>query len=223
MALMISIAYIYICYKYNREIYIILAMIIGFILQIMYASFQGALSNIFIFERLFKIIYYVYSWEFNFIMYGIPFCGIGYYIYKKDINISNKLSYVVFICATIIRVAEYNMPNILPNSLFFENNIISLFFIPQAISYFFIAYNFNFNIDKKYSISIRQLSSFIYFSHDIILYNILNPILKKYYPSIVYDPAFIFPKVMIVLAICIGLFYIIKRINNKYLNNLINA
>lgn len=223
IALMSSVAYIYICNKYNRERYIILAMIIGFILQIMYASFQEILSNILIFKYLFKLIYIVYSWEFNFIMYGTPFLGIGYYIYKKDIRVPIKFSIAIFVCTTILRSVEYNMTYILPNVTLFKHDTISIAFIPQAISYFFIARDLNLNISKKASLIMRQLSSFIYFVHAILLYNILNPLLSKYYPIIVYKPEFILPKVMIVLVVCLILFILIKKINNRYLNNLINA
>lgn len=223
MALMLSILYIFFCYRIKKDQYIILAMIIGFILQIMYASFQQTLSNIYIFKCLFKIIYYIYSWEFNFIMYGIPFCGIGYYICKKNIQIKMKFSCLIFICSTILRVLEYNIPYIFPNIIFFKNDIISLAFIPQSISYFLIALDLKLNIQTRNSLIMRELSSFIYFSHAIILYNILNPILDKYFEILVYDPKFIATKIIIILSICLCLFGVIKKINNKYLNSLINA
>ena len=81
----------------------------------------------------------------------------------------------------------------------------------------------NLAISKKESLTIRQLSSFIYFSHVILLYNILNPLLSNYTDLPIYEPYMILPKLIIVIVVCVGLFWSIKKIKNKYLNVLING
>jgi hypothetical protein len=69
----------------------------------------------------------------------------------------------------------------------------------------------------------RQLSSFIYFSHSIILYNIMIPILDCFTTLPIYAPIMILPKTIVVFLTCSLLFFLIKKINNKYLNYLLNG
>lgn len=223
VALMWSSAFLYLCYIKKKEWFIKVSILIGLILQVTYACFRGVLSNILLFKYFFDIIYTIFSWEFNFIMYGIPFMGIGFYIYKKGIRIPKVVSVTVFTVATVLRFLEYNLCKIVPNEDFWANNEISLMYILQAIFIFLLAREIKFDFDARKSLWIRQLSSFIYFSHAIILYNIMNPLLGTYTTLPIYAPVYIFPKMLLVLIVCIILFSVIKCINNKQLNVLING
>ena len=223
VALVCSTAVIYWCHSKKKEGFLVAGIIVGLLLEVAYSCFQGVLSQIAIFRWFFKVIYAVYSWEFNFLMFGIPFAGIGYFIYKKNVHISSKISACIFFLATLLRIVEYRLPVLFSDVQFWRENEISVVFIIQAISFFCLAKELNFKITKKCSLTLRQWSSCVYFSHAIILYNLLNPILEKLTEWPIYAPNFIAIKVVIVLMFCTLLFGIIKKINNKYLNILING
>lgn len=222
IALMLSAAFIYICFNRKSDSLLKAGIIIGFILEIAYSCFQGILSNIKVFGLLFKVIYAVWSWEYNFLMFGIPFMGIGYLICKKNISWTAKGSVTVFFISTLIRIFEYNLPVLFPSD-FWNNNAISFAFIPQALAYFLLAKNIKLNWSKEKSINVRQLSSCIYFSHAIFLYEFLNPFLDTYTGLPVYADRMIVWKVIITLLCCLVLYVIVKMINNKHLNILING
>ena len=223
LALIITICFLYFCYEKKTEKLLIIAMIIGFSLNVMYTSFNSFLSEISIFNYLFNAIYFIFSWESNFIMCGIPFCGLGFIIAKYNFNISLKLSALIFVVFTLARVFEYTSSKIFSDSLFFQNNRLSIAYVLQAVAFFFIALNIQPSVSEKTSKALRQLSSFIYFSHAIILYSILNKILEKYMGNNIYLNIMLVPKLLLTLIICVILFVIIKRINNKVLNILING
>lgn len=223
ISLMLSIAFIYLCHKKRANILLIVVMVIGISLEIAYTCFRGVLSEIPLLRYILNLIYIVFSWENNFLMYGIPFTGLGYFIYQKGLYIPPKISLVVFFSATGIRIVEYLLPSLIPNETFWESNCISIAFIIQAISLFLFAKEWKPNISREKSIFIRRLSSFIYFSHAIILYNILDNVLKKFTAWKIYSAAMVFPKWVFVLTVCYILFRIIVKVNNKHLNYLINA
>lgn len=222
VAMMWSALFLYICVKKQREIWILIAAAAGFVLQIGFTCFRGILNQCTIIGQVFSIIEFVFSWEFNFIMYGIPFMGIGYYIAKKDYSMTVKSATILLIISTLMRVIEYNINWIIPSD-FWTNNQISVFFIPQAISAFMLAKSWNVKMSTEKSSMCRQLSSCIYFSHAIFLYNILNPLLDTFTKLPTYSSLLILPKVIVVLVACSVLFVVIKRMNNKHLNILING
>lgn len=217
-----SAIFLYYCYMKKNDIILYAAIVIGLFLEICYSCFNGILSEYKVFEYLFKGIYFAFSWEFNFITFGIPFMGIGYIIAKKKISCTVKPLCVVFAVATIIRIVEFNMPIIIKSD-FWNNNQISFMFIVQAISFFLIAKEIKIDISRENSLKLRQLSSCIYFSHAIFMYNFINPILLKYTDVPVYADGFIIPKIILTLSLCLLLFIIIKRINNRHLTILING
>lgn len=222
IALMWSVVFLYFCYIKRADWLIYSGIVIGLLLEILYACFQGIFEKFALFRCFFKMTYIIYSWEFNFIMYGIPFMGIGYLISKKNYMIDIKVSSIVWILSTIARIFEYNAPKIFPSN-FWESNNISFAFIFQAIAFFMMAQSLKLPIKERLSLAIRQISSCIYFSHAIFLYNILNPVLKEFTNIAIYDAKYIFPKVVIVIMLCMLLFFVVKKINNKYLNVLING
>lgn len=222
VALMCSALFLYICYKRNSTFAVAMGIIAGLLLEIGYSCFRGFLSNNIVFKSIFDLTYFIFSWEYNFLMFGIPFMGIGYLIARYNLKISRNMSIIIFVLSTIGRIVEYNLP-LLFQSDFWEQNNISFCFIFQAVSFFMLANNLNPQFEKHTSIAIRQLSSCIYFSHAIVLYEFLNPILDHYTALDTYGSSMIIPKMIIVILICCILFYIIKKINNKHLNILING
>lgn len=222
VALLGSAIFLYLCHIKRKDILVLFGIILGFLLQFAYVCFKGYLSQISIFALLFKGIYFVFSWEFNFIMYGIPFMGLGYFISKKDVVLKPLTSTIIFIISTVLSFFEYNIPELFPHPFWNENKMFFAF-IFQAISFFLLAKSLNLKIRKSTSLLIRQLSSFIYFSHSIILYNIMNRILDRFTSLPTYAPTMILPKTVVTLLVCLLLFVLIKRINNKYLNLLLNG
>lgn len=222
IALLYSAIFLYFCHIKKNDKLIIFAMILGFLLQFSYVCFKGVLSQISIFNLLFKAIYFVFSWENNFLMYGIPFMGLGYFISKKDITLKPLTSTVILIISTLFSFIEYNLPKLIPHPFWNENKFFFAF-IFQAFSFFLLAKSLTLKISKPTSLLMRQLSSFIYFSHFIILCNIMNPILDRFTSLPTYAPIMILPKTIVVFLICSSLFFLIKKINNKYLNYLLNG
>lgn len=221
LAQILTTVVLYWCYRCGKDWLLVVLSVVGLLLAVLYSCFREALSGIAFFRTLFDLIYFVFSWEFNFIMYGIPFCGIGYLIAKRNLDLDMNKAIWLFVVATVLRVVEYYIPVLFSGTSFWESNNISLAFIAQAAGYFFIAKNLR--LELRYAADIRKLSTFIYFSHAIVLYNILNPLLAELLPFNIYQPAFIPVKVLIVAVICTALYAGIKRINNKYLNILIGG
>lgn len=222
VSLMWSAAFLYLCNIKKKEILISVGIVLGLTLEIMYACFRGYLGNFTIFKCLFQAVYFVYSWEFNFFMFGIPFMGIGYCIAKKDWSLSPKVACTILVLSTAVRVFEYNLPRIIQSSFWNDNNL-SFAFVFQAVSFFMLAKDIDIKISEETSKALRQLSSCIYFSHAIFLYEILNPLLNKFTELPIYEWEFILPKVIVVLMLCCGLYLSVRKINNKHLNILING
>ena len=222
IALMWSAAFLYFCNVKRKNGLIYSGIIIGLILEVLYACFRGVLQDNNIFNCIFSGIYFIYSWEFNFIMFGIPFMGIGYIISDKDYFCKTRNALVVLILATVGRIVEYNMSFLFPGE-FWKENVLSIAFIVQAVAYFMLAQSIDLKIKRESSLCIRQLSSFIYFFHAIFLYEFLNPFLKSVGMKDVYADYLIFFKVLLTLFICVLIFYVIKKIDNRYLNILING
>ena len=223
MAMIWSTGFLYYCEKKRSDILIILGILVGLVLMILYTCFQGILGSVTIFAYFFKLTYIIFSFEFNFIMYGIPFMGIGYLIAKKDIKITQKKSILGIIIFTVLRVIEYNLSIIFYNVDFFKSDSISIAYIGQAISIFLFAKEWNISISRENSLLIRKFSTWLYLTHAIILYNIMNPILDHFTNIDTYSGKMVFPKVLIVLVVCMLLFLLIKKLNNRYLNKLIDG
>lgn len=222
LALMLSAFCIYLIHRIKKDGLLYTLIVIGLVLGILYSCFRGSLGDVFPFNWFYKITYFVFSWELNFIMYGIPFMGIGFIIAKKDLTISKRTSVIIFVASTLFRLFEFNLSNIFAGDFWKENNL-SFAFIVQAFAFFMLAKELQIGISKDTSLLLRQLSSFIYFLHVIILYEILNPLLTRFTDWPVYSGWFIPIKMLMVLVPCCVLFTIIKKIDNKYLNILING
>lgn len=218
VALIISAAILYVCYIRHWNKVLIGAIIVGLILNIGYTSFQGIISGIPVWKKLNDIIYFVFSWEANFLMYGVPFFGLGWLINKYSIMISKTTAWISLVLLTVLRFLEYCIPYI--NS-FWQANSFSISFIPQAVMFFFVAYHCKGY--PKYAKGMRQLSTFIYFTHWILLYNILNPIMLNVLCIDVYNPMLIPLKVVVTLVVCYVLNWILKKTNKKMITFLIGG
>lgn len=209
LALILSVCFIYLCFRYNKEKIIVIGIITGFILNFLYyngVAIGGETS--FLFSAVNRIIRIIYSGDTNFLLTGIPFTGLGYLFAKSKIMISFKSSTILFLLFSVTRTLEY--------ICFVKyDKSISVSFIFQAICFFFMAMQFPISI--KRSRILRGASTVTYLIHDIILYEMLNPVLK----SCGIDPYMItlIPiKLLIVIVLCWVVFFIVYKINNKYLN-----
>ena len=222
ISLMLAAGVIYFLHQKDKSILLWALIALGFFVQIAFSNFHGLLSQVPFFNYLFRMIVFVYSNEFNFFMYGIPFMGLGYMVSKTNCSVSIKVSTFVFVAATVLRIVEYHLPVWFPSD-FWNDNHIMLGFIMQAVAFFMIAKNLNIKVSVSVSLTLRQLSSFIYFSHVIIMYAVIDGFLKQYAVDLVYEPWFIVPKMVLTLIPCVALFTVIKKINNRHLNILING
>ncbi|MCI6995619.1 MAG: acyltransferase [Eubacterium sp.] len=222
VALIGASCFLYACYKKENEKLLLVGMAVGFILEIAYSCFRGILSNVELFRLIFNAIYFVYSWEFNFFMFGIPFMGIGFLVARHNKSLKSNYAFLLLILSTMMRIVEYNLPVWFP-STFWRNNEISLFFILQAYAFFMLGKDIQLGINYNTSKLLRELSSCIYFLHAIVLYELMNPLLERYTELPIYSGVMIFPKVVVVVLICSMVFIAIRKIDNKYLNVLING
>ena len=222
IASMWAVAFLYFCNHIKKDVLIDVAIICGLLLCFGYTCLNGILSQVEFFRLLFEAIYIIFSWEFNFIMYGIPFMGIGFLIAKNGWEMKRQTAILVFFISTFLRVVEFNLPMIFQSD-FWNNNSISICYIIQALTFFMLAKNSGIVIPERISISVRQLSSCIYFSHAIIMYEILNPLLSYYTNLSVYADSMIPIKMIVVLIMCCIFYITIKKANNKHLNILING
>jgi len=148
--------------------------------------------------------------------------GMGYLIGKHRWACSVKSASICLVVFTLLRTLEYFLPVLYPSD-FWQNNSLSLAFIFQALAYFMLAESLNLQLSKEESLWLRQLSSCIYFTHAIVLYEFLNPLLLRYTDLPVFTGWMILPKVIITLLVCLIFFLVVKRLNNKSLNVLING
>lgn len=221
LALFLSIAFLFFCQAHKLDKLLIFFSIFGMTVEIAYTGFRDVLSQYSIFNLAFKGIYFLFSFEFNFIMFGIPFVSVGYYIAQNNITWAKGKSVIIFLIATVGRFIEYNLPilNRDPNGAQF-----SVCFIFQAIALFLLAKEVHCkSLKTDVFRTIRQLSSTIYFIHSIILYEILNPIITSLTKLPVYADWMIAPKVIITLVLSCLFYYAIRKIDNRHLNYLING
>lgn len=181
---------------------------IFFIFGVLYTGFQSLAENNIIFSYLFKLTWVVFASERNFLMVGWFYMGIGYYFATHEIKINLSWSIVLFILFTGIKFGESYI-----NSIDILNgNTISVVQALQAVAYFLIAINLKLNCMQGISKIMRELSSTIYFTHFLFI-DIINP-------TQVGNTVMTFVEVMLS---CVIFYFIIKKINNKKLNILINA
>lgn len=179
-----------------------------FIFGIAYVGCQSTLGNNPIFYYLFKLTWIVFSCERNFLMVGWFYMSIGYYFSTRNTEMRVSVTVLLFFIFTGLKVGEYylNLSDV------FGENSISIMHSLQAVSYFLIAINLQLNSLSKYSKIMRELSSTIYFTH-FLLIDIINP----------YQTGNTMITITVVLTLCIVFYIIIKKINNKKLNVLINS
>lgn len=222
ITLIFSTTFLYLCVILNREKLILTGATLGFALLIAYTCFRGVLGRIGIFYYLFCGIDLVFSWEFNFITFGIPLCTVGYFVASKNITVSRNNAIVAFFVATVLRFMEYILPFVTTELVFWNENRISVMYIAQAVALFFIGINWEVKLSD--TLYLRQLSTFIYCAHTSVLYSLLDPYFGTVFPNGRSHTAwFVCIKVLLTVGICTILFWIIKKINNKRLNILFNG
>ena len=223
IALFWAAAFLYLCYRSkNGKMILLIGMGIGILLEIAYSCCQNSLSVIPAFQLLFNMIYSTWSWEYNFFMFGIPFMGAGWLLAEHRIELPMGRALAVFMLSTAFRILEYNIPILFPTE-FWKSNSLSLAFIPQALAFFLLMKAWQPQITKEQSLNIRQLSSTIYYTHAIFLYELLDPIMDRFTNLPTYAGSMILPKVLITLFLCTLFFLIIKKLNKPCLNVLING
>ena len=223
ISLLWAAAFLYLCSRFKHgKALLAFGMVVGIVLEICYSCFQNALSVFSLFRFLFEAVYGVWSWENNFLMFGIPFMGAGWFLAEYDVEWTKKQAFAVFLLSTALRCFEYNMPVMFPNE-FWQGNEISLAFIPQALSFFLLMKAWQPQITRQQSLTLRQLSSTIYYTHAIFLYELLDPLMDRYTDLPTYAGSMILPKVLVTLLLSTLFFLTVKKINKPGLNILING
>lgn len=153
-----------------------------------------------------KMISLLYSGSNNFLLTGIPFVGLGILIGKRKEELFGRRGYLIlFILATIFSIGEYY--------IFCRYGLwISVAFIFQGTFIFLFAGSIP--SVSGHGKKLRNCSTVVFLTHWIILYNVLNPIMKRvgmnpYYPN--YIPI----KVVATVCLSVGAYYVISRLNSK--------
>lgn len=181
---------------------------IFFLFGVFYSGFQSMGENNIVFSHLFKLTWVIFACERNFLMVGWFYMSIGYYFSTHEIKINLSWSIVLFILFTGLKIGE----SYLNSTGILGVNTISIVQCLQAIAFFLIAINLKLNCMQNVSKTMRELSSTIYFTHFLFI-DIINP-------TQVGNTMITFIQVML---LCIAFYFVIKKINNKKLNILINA
>lgn len=181
---------------------------IFFIFGVLYAGFQSISEYNIIFSYLFKLTWVIFACERNFLMVGWFYMSIGYCLATHEIKIKLSWSIVLFILFTGLKFGE----SYLNSTDILNGNTISIVQALQAVAYFLIAINLKLNCMQGISKTMRELSSTIYFTHFLFI-DIINP-------TQVGNTVVTFVQVML---LCTAFYFVIKKINNKKLNILINA
>lgn len=181
---------------------------IFFLFGVLYVGFQNSLSNNVVFYYLFKITWVIFSSERNFLMVGWFYMSIGYYFSTHKINIKLSTSVLLFTIFTLLKFGE----SYLNSTGILNGNSICIMQSLQAIAYFLVACNLKLDFLSGCSKIMRELSSTIYFTHFLFI-DIINSAQTG-------NTVITF---VIVLVLCFMFYFVIKKINNKKLNILINA
>lgn len=181
---------------------------IFFIFGVLYTGFQSIAENNIIFSYLFKLTWIIFASERNFLMVGWFYMSIGYYFATREIKLKLSWSILLFILFTGLKFGE----SYLNSTDILNGNTISIVQALQAVAYFLIAINLKLNCMQGISKIMRELSSTIYFTHFLFI-DIINP-------TQVGNTVVTFVQVML---LCTAFYFVIKKINNKKLNILINA
>lgn len=179
-----------------------------FIFGVLYSGFQGMGENNIILSYLFKLTWIIFACERNFLMVGWFYMGIGYYFSTHEIKIKLSGATILFVLFTVLKFGE----SYLNSTDILNGNTILIIQSLQAIAFFLMAINLELNCMQKISKIMRELSSTIYFTHFIFI-DVINPTQAG-------NTVITFIQVML---LCVAFYFIIKKINNKKLNILINA
>ena len=207
LSLLLSVLFLYFLYKTNKIKLIILMVAICFCLNFFYINYQSIGFTIKPIELFNNTITIVFSNENNFLLMGIPFTGLGFLFAHYNARIRINFSVVLFILASLTTTIEYIV-------LVCVGKTITIGYAFQAVFFFFFAISISRGINR--SKELRQASTVTYLFHWLLLYEIINPILKL----IGINPyqLFLLPvKVLVTVVICYCVFVIVKRTNNKWL------
>lgn len=212
LSLILSIAILYIVvFKFKKEKLMYIVSFALFILGLVYTFFYPALENKPVFSIIFKGIYYLWTDNKNFALRGMFCVATGYFFAKKEIKPNLPVALAGSIFFTLLRAGEH-LFKAYSTHPFFGSNTLFLSIIFQGAFFFWLAISIKSKFTHKTSLILRQISTTIFYTHMIVL-GIIDPTLKK---------GFLFD-FFVTLAICLTFYLIIKLINNKHLNILINS
>ncbi|MCQ2514927.1 MAG: acyltransferase [Ruminococcus sp.] len=168
-------AIIYLLDIFRKKKLFVFLIAIGFISCIINDCFGIYMTETTVGCIIWKAIYTVFAGSNNFIMKGIPFMGVGYFLAVKPIRIKMYVLWIVFILASAINLFlfyAYSLTNIL---LFYKAWLYFIFNDIQAVVLFIIAINAeNIKINPNITKICRELSSSIYFLHTYIIYYLID-------------------------------------------------
>lgn len=216
LAVILSAACIYFFVRIKKTGLMFFLSLVLFLFGVCYDSFRPFLSNIPVFHFLFQSTYVVFSWTNNFLMCGWFYMAIGYLMQKHAIRIRTSLAVMGFVVTTLLKFAEqyaYIAEDALTGSVqLFGENQLKIFQVGQAVFFFLIAIRLKLPALEKYSLTMRQLSATIYYTHFIFLF-LIDKNLERNGLVVM----------LIELLLCIVFYVIVKKINHPRLNILING
>lgn len=155
-----------ICVRYKKEKLFYAAGILGLLLGFIY-DVQLTLPGV---EKLNHLFYTVFSWSNNFIMKGIPYVAIGYFISAHSDIVDRFKAKITVVIYSAIAILTFMIYDGTPNRLYISYTI-------QAVLLFIIALQIKVpTISDRVTTHCRNMSTVLYYLHTLIIYFIIDPL-----------------------------------------------
>lgn len=197
-----AVVILVVCIRFNK---MTLYYFIG-VLGLIWGLFYDANVMILGFDRLNSIIYALFSWSNNFLMKGIPYIALGYFISKHYREIKNNTWFLMLL---------YGVTSSLMVFLYCEGQERWLIFYPvQAVILFLLVIQpLKYNISEKVAMNCRDISTSVYFLHTVFIYGVVDTVFGV--------NCAIFLKFGIAVVGSVSVYLITKKFNLKLLKKML--
>lgn len=158
----------------NKEKILICLAIVGRIWCILY----DYKIDVPLIKQLNNVAYYIFSWNCNVIMSGIPYMVIRYFLSKYYTQIQEKVKF-----SNLTFLLAYTVSLIVSSVLYFKTGLNPIISINSSLLFAIAIFAKGFsNISHSVALICRNISSSFYISHSIVLYPVIDKIFGIYYP-----------------------------------------
>lgn len=153
----------------KKENILYVAGILGLILGLLF----DANVNLSLISTINRFVYVLFSWSNNVIMKGIPYMALGVFLSQnRNYNLKKAPLIMSYLLASVVNMIIYAVAITFDTNLF---GFICLYPV-QAVMLFMLCIRSNHAKFVIHSGAVRDLSSFIYFTHTIFIYGIIDVI-----------------------------------------------